>query len=150
MRIMQQGFTLVELMITIAIIGIIVSVAYPNYQSYIVKTSRGVAQADLMSLAAAMERHKAASFSYEAAAAGSSNSGAPAFFYQHSPSAEHYNDRKYNLSIKESSVSAYVLEAVPRSGTTQDGNGRLALFSDGRRAWQKIPGTYDGQFCWNC
>ena len=43
-------------MITVAIIGIIASIAYPSYQGFAVSTNRGAAQADLMSLAAAMER----------------------------------------------------------------------------------------------
>ncbi len=55
----QKGFTLIELMISVAIIGIITSIAYPSYQGFIVSTNRSAAQADLMSLAAAMERHKA-------------------------------------------------------------------------------------------
>ncbi|MFT6989746.1 MAG: type IV pilus assembly protein PilE [Paraglaciecola sp.] len=150
---MQKGFTLIELMITVAIIGIISTIAYPSYQGFIVSTNRGAAQADLMSLAAAMERHKAASFSYKAAADAAADTGKPAIFHQHSPSAELYDNRKYDLYISEASGSAYLLEAKPVSGTSQADDGKIAFNSDGRRAWDaNNNGTYSttDEFCWRC
>ena len=148
----QKGFTLIELMITVAIIGIITSIAYPSYQGFVVSTNRGAAQADLMSLAAAMERHKAASFSYKAAADSAADTGKPAIFHQHSPSAELYDKRKYDLYISQSSGSTYLLEARPVSGTSQAGNGKLGFYSDGRRAWDiNSNGSFNTtEYCWNC
>jgi type IV pilus assembly protein PilE len=148
----QKGFTLIELMITVAIIGIITSIAYPSYQGFIVSTNRGAAQADLMSLAAAMERHKAASFSYKAAADTAADTGKPAVFHQHSPSAELYDNRKYDLYISEASGSAYLLEARPVNGTSQAGDGNVAFFSDGRRAWDtNNNGSFSAtEYCWSC
>jgi type IV pilus assembly protein PilE len=148
----QKGFTLIELMITVAIIGIITSIAYPSYQGFIVSTNRGAAQADLMSLAAAMERHKAASFSYKAAADTAADTGKPAVFHQHSPSAELYDNRKYDLYISEASGSAYLLEARPVTGTSQAGDGNVAFFSDGRRAWDtNNNGSFSAtEYCWSC
>jgi type IV pilus assembly protein PilE len=152
MRKTQTGFTLIELMITVAIIGIITSIAYPSYQGFIVSTNRGVAQADLMSLAAAMERHKAASFSYKAAADSAADIGKPAIFHQHSPSAERYDKRKYDLYISEVSGGAYLIEAIPVLGTSQVGNGKVAFYSDGRRAWDtNNNGSFSTtEYCWNC
>jgi type IV pilus assembly protein PilE len=148
----QLGFSLIELMISVAIIGIIASIAYPSYQGFMVSTNRGAAQADLMSLAAAMERHKAASFSYKAAADAAADTGKPAIFHQHSPSAELYADRKYDLYISESSGSAYLIEAKPVTGTSQAGDGNVALYSDGRRAWDKNNNgsIATSEFCWSC
>lgn len=47
----QRGFTLIELMITVAIVGILATVAYPSYTHYIRKGKRATAQAALMELA---------------------------------------------------------------------------------------------------
>jgi type IV pilus assembly protein PilE len=148
----QKGFTLIELMISVAIIGIITSIAYPSYQGFIVSTNRSAAQADLMSLAAAMERHKAAGFSYKAAADSAADTGKPAIFHQHSPAAELYKDRKYDLYISEASGSAYLIDARPVLGTSQAEDGKVAFYSDGRRAWDaNNNGTFSAtEYCWNC
>ena len=46
----QQGFTLIELMIVVAIVAILAAVAIPSYQQYVVKSNRSAAQSHLLSV----------------------------------------------------------------------------------------------------
>lgn len=66
----QSGFTLIEMMITVAIIGILASVAYPAYTDSIRKGKRAEARAGLMNLLQQQERYLTQMNTYETFAAG--------------------------------------------------------------------------------
>jgi type IV pilus assembly protein PilE len=51
-----KGFTLIELMITVAILGIISAIAYPSYQNAVRKAGRADAKASIMEIAQKLER----------------------------------------------------------------------------------------------
>lgn len=53
-----QGFTLIELMVTVAVVAILAAIAYPSYTSYIAKSNRAEAQTELMRLAALEEQYR--------------------------------------------------------------------------------------------
>jgi type IV pilus assembly protein PilE len=53
----QAGFTLMELMITVAIVGILAAIAYPSYKEYVYKSRRSEARAALTDMAARQEQY---------------------------------------------------------------------------------------------
>ncbi len=150
----NKGFSLVELMVALAIIGILTMVALPTYQSYVKDSNRASAQADLMALAAAMERHKATTYSYAGAATGGADTGAPSVFQTYSPSSEPIANRRYDLTIDTLAANgmSYRLRATPAAGSVQVGDGDLYYFSDGRKGWDKNTDGVIGanEFCWKC
>lgn len=53
----RNGFTLMEVLITVAIVGILGAVAYPSYSNYVIKSKRAEPQKELLQLANLMEQY---------------------------------------------------------------------------------------------
>jgi len=64
MKRVSNGFTLVEMMVVVAIAGIIFAIAYPSYQDHVIATKRADGMAAMVSLQQAMERYRAANYDY--------------------------------------------------------------------------------------
>lgn len=64
--IFQKGFTLIELMIVVAIVGILAAVVYPSYQDSIIKTKRSEGRAALMQIMQQQERYYTQNNTYSA------------------------------------------------------------------------------------
>lgn len=61
-----KGFTLIELMIVIAVIGILAAIAWPNYQDYLIKSRRAQAQSDMLKIQLGLEKWRANNSTYTA------------------------------------------------------------------------------------
>ncbi|MDZ7752599.1 MAG: type IV pilin protein [Gammaproteobacteria bacterium] len=127
----QHGITLIELMIVVAIIGILAAIAYPSYQEYIIRANRADAQGALTGLGAAMERHYTQNGSYTAAAAGGADTGAPAIYATQSPVDG--GNAVYNLEIAAANATSHIIRAVPVAGSINAGEPILGLTSLGQQ-----------------
>lgn len=76
----QSGFTLIEVMITVAIIAILSAVALPAYQNYVIRGRIPDATANLASMRVRMEQFYQDNRTYVGAPAGNANTTASAFF----------------------------------------------------------------------
>lgn len=130
----DAGFTLIELMIVVAIIGIIAAIAYPSYSDNVRKTRRAVAQADLMELAQWMERQYSADFSYL------EGTSQPVLPFTESPRT---GTAFYNLSTGTVTQNAYTVQAVPTGDQQNDDCGTLSMTQTGAKT---ASGT--GTNCW--
>lgn len=64
MRMSNKGFTLIELMIVIAIIGILTTIVMPQYRSFVLESQRTETQGRLLQIIALQERHYVDNFTY--------------------------------------------------------------------------------------
>ncbi len=136
MKSTNDGFTLLELMIVVAVVAILAAIAIPSYQSSIAKSRRADAQSALQGFAQAMERFHTQNATYVGAGTtgtGNVETGPPTIFATKSPIDG--SQTFYNLTIRAADANSYELLATAVNGQAGDGN--LELFSTGRRGWDR-------------
>lgn len=121
----SKGFTLIELMITVAIIGIIAAIAYPSYTQYVVRANRGEAQAYLLDLAQRQQQFLMDSRAYASTIAAL---GVP------EPTSV---NRNYDVTLGSvrATPPTFTLTATPKTGTIQAGDGALSVDQSGAKTW---------------
>ena len=150
----QDGFTLIELMITVAIIGILAAIAYPSYKEYVAKGRRAEAQALLMQGAQWMERFYAENYSYSTNTAGVAVTDATMFpaRYSQSPTS---GTAAYTIAVVPTATT-YTITATRTGTMAADKCGNFQITHTGVK--QLATGTYSSaagstqaaamQSCW--
>lgn len=120
----QTGFSMVELLVVVAIIGIIATVALPSYESYVKRSYRSDAMAELSTIMTAQETYAANEMTY--------TTNLTHLNYTASPATR---SGKYNISAStcgEDPISACVkLTATPQGSQASDGT--ITLDSRGNK-----------------
>jgi len=124
-----QGFTLIELMITVAVIALLATIALPSYRGYVVRANRTDAQQTLLRAAQALERYYVTNGS-----SGYTGATRATFGYTQSPIS---GAAVYQLDFPSMpSQSAFTIRATPQAGTVNANDGYLEITSTGVKIWQ--------------
>ncbi|HEZ1400931.1 TPA: type IV pilin protein [Neisseria meningitidis] len=113
MKNVQKGFTLLELMIAVAILGILTLITYPSYKTYIRRVRLSEVRTTLLHNAQTMER-----------------------YYRQKGTFKTYNKNKlkqneyFDITLSEASPDHFTLKATPNP-TTNDGETCFVTLNDG-------------------
>lgn len=118
----QLGFTLIELMVTVVIVGILSAIAYPSYTQYVLRTNRAETRAILLESVQFLERNYTTANRYDQTSAGA----AIVLPYLTSPKA---GTAKYNLTAAYGAAPAqtFTLSATPTGVMSGDTCGTYTL-----------------------
>ena len=130
-----HGFSLLELLIVMAIVAILLTVAYPAYNSHLLKGRRNQAESQLFYLASQLETYYSQQNTYSEATLPSLGVNS------------YTDDQSYQLAIQSSTESQYYIVATPlKSQAAKDVQcGELGLNELGQRFSK---GSLDSNSCW--
>lgn len=134
------GFTLIELMVTVAIVALLATIALPSYQDYILKSRRAEGKSVLLNTQQLVERAYTDLNSYASAVA--SVVGASGVRSEHG---------YYLVTSDASTVSTYSLNSTPQEGQAYDKCKTLTLTESGAKGVAPttgIPPTFSATECW--
>lgn len=119
----QSGFTLIELMVVVAIVAILAAIGYPSYTQYLVRANRSAAQQFMLDIANREEQYLLDARVYtNTLGTGGLNLTTP-------PDV----DRYYTITVT-GEPSTYTITATPKVGTSQAGDGNLTLTNTGAKS----------------
>jgi type IV pilus assembly protein PilE len=115
------GFTLIELMIVVAVVAILAAIALPAYTNQIRKSKRTDAKTSLLDLASRQERYFTTNNAYTST---STNLGYSGSYPVSIPSATTFN---YGIDVTAASATAYTATATPNGDQTNDSCGTFQI-----------------------
>jgi type IV pilus assembly protein PilE len=133
-RCATAGFTIIELMIAVAIVGILVTIAFPSYQEHMRKTRRSAAQSFMMDVASRQQQYMidARSYAGGAGALVALNLAVPGDVSKY-----------YTVTVNPPAPTvppSFAIAATPIAGSVQAPDGVLTLDHQGSKTRNGQPG----------
>ena len=148
-RARQQGFTLMELVIVMVVIGVLTAIAIPNYSAYIQRSRRAEARNQVLEATVWTERFRTQMGRFDNPAAVGTQTLPVALQCVPRNTTGTGTCRDYDVNYETVTVTTYQLRAVPVAGgqMVADVCGNLRVDETGRRTFTGAGGTQD--ICWS-
>ena len=147
-----RGFTLIELMIVVAIVAILAAVAYPSYRDSISKSRRAEARAQLMDAVQYMQRFYSQNDRFDQANDATGTAVTIPAALATVPRGAAAGTQDYTIQFQANTLTArsFTLEAVPRAGGSMAGDkcGTYRINNVGRRTVNGAASGMTAATCW--
>lgn len=130
----ERAFTLIELLISLIILAVLASIAYPSFQNFIIQSRRSDAQSELIKAQIAQSNHYILHPTYLDSA---NSAGLPS------------NNPYYNFSVISASANTYLMKAEAKVDTSQSNDKDICITMVIDQDSKKTnDGMIDNTVCW--
>lgn len=122
-KLRSRGFTLIEVMITVVVVGLLAAIAYPAYGAFLIKGNRGAVQSHMLSLALAQSQYQADTrgFSTDLNALVATPAAVSKWY-------------TLTVDVAAGPPTTYIITATPVAGSKQESDGVLTINSAGAKS----------------